>query len=242
MARNADEMSASLIRYADNGGLIPGACAGGYTTHVRMSATPLIVSAYNKGADAQMRPDARFPDDATQPYAGRHAGNREFYLEHGYQPKNAGMTIESNFQDWALAQMAVRLGLEDEAAYFGNRSHGWRKLYRPRLSSCSSPEDEQGQWLHDDPLRGTGWIEANAWQATWGVSHELPTSQRSWGGYDKLCEKPQLCIRSRSCAAGFRVRLRTRLRQLRQPAGMLQRTRIQLGRGNPGSRNTGFAG
>ena len=23
-----------------------------------------------------MRPDARFPDDATQPYAGRHAGNR----------------------------------------------------------------------------------------------------------------------------------------------------------------------
>ena len=37
-------------------------------------------------------------------------GIGEFYLEHGYQPKNAGMTIESNFQDWALAQMAVRLG------------------------------------------------------------------------------------------------------------------------------------
>ena len=46
-----DEMSASLIRYADNGGLIPrGPCAGGYTYIMSgCPATPLIVSAYNKG-------------------------------------------------------------------------------------------------------------------------------------------------------------------------------------------------
>lgn len=98
------------------------------------------------------------------------------------------MTIESNFQDWVLAQMAVRLGLEDEAAYFGNRSHGWRKLYRPD-QQLLFPKDEQGRWLHDDPLRGTGWIEANAWQATWGVSHELPALATLMGGYDKFCEK-----------------------------------------------------
>ena len=44
-----DEMSASLIRYADNGGLIPrGPCAGGYTYIMSgCPATPLIVSAYN---------------------------------------------------------------------------------------------------------------------------------------------------------------------------------------------------
>ena len=46
-----DEMSASLIRYADNGGLIPrGPCAGGYTYIMSgCPATPLIVSTYNKG-------------------------------------------------------------------------------------------------------------------------------------------------------------------------------------------------
>ncbi len=38
MARNADEMSASLIRYADNGGLIPGGPAPeDIPHHVRMS-------------------------------------------------------------------------------------------------------------------------------------------------------------------------------------------------------------
>ena len=171
-----DEMSASLIRYADNGGLIPrGPCAGGYTYIMSgCPATPLIVSAYNKGLMRKCDPMHAFRTMQRNHMPGGMQGIGEFYLEHGYQPKNAGMTIESNFQDWALAQMAVRLGLEDKAAYFGNRSHGWRKLYRPD-QQLLFPKDEQGQWLHDDPLRGTGWIEANAWQATWGVSHELPT-------------------------------------------------------------------
>lgn len=185
-----DEMSASLIRYADNGGLIPrGPCAGGYTYIMSgCPATPLIVSAYNKGLMRKCDPMHAFRTMQRNHMPGGMQGIGEFYLEHGYQPKNAGMTIESNFQDWALAQMAVRLGLEDEAAYFGNRSHGWRKLYRPD-QQLLFPKDEQGQWLHDDPLRGTGWIEANAWQATWGVSHELPTLATLMGGYDKFCGK-----------------------------------------------------
>ena len=185
-----DEMSASLIRYADNGGLIPrGPCAGGYTYIMSgCPATPLIVSAYNKGLMRKCDPMHAFRTMQRNHMPGGMQGIGEFYLEHGYQPKNAGMTIESNFQDWALAQMAVRVGLEDEAAYFGNRSHGWRKLYRPD-QQLLFPKDEQGQWLHDDPLRGTGWIEANAWQATWGVSHELPTLATLMGGYDKFCEK-----------------------------------------------------
>lgn len=185
-----DEMSASLIRYADNGGLIPrGPCAGGYTYIMSgCPATPLIVSAYNKGLMRKCDPMHAFRTMQRNHMPGGMQGIGEFYLEHGYQPKNAGMTIESNFQDWALAQMAVRLGLEDEAAYFGNRSHGWRKLYRPD-QQLLFPKDEQGQWLHDDPLRGTGWIEANAWQATWGVSHELPALATLMGGYDKFCEK-----------------------------------------------------
>ncbi len=186
-----DEMSASLIRYADNGGLIPrGPCAGGYTYIMSgCPATPLIVSAYNKGLMRKCDPMHAFRTMQRNHMPGGMQGIGEFYLEHGYQPKNAGMTIESNFQDWALAQMAVRLGLEDEAAYFGNRSHGWRKLYRPDQQLLLFPKDEQGQWLHDDPLRGTGWIEANAWQATWGRFARTTGLATLMGGYDKFCEK-----------------------------------------------------
>ena len=143
-----DEMSASLIRYADNGGLIPrGPCAGGYTYIMSgCPATPLIVSAYNKGLMRKCDPMHAFRTMQRNHMPGGMQGIGEFYLEHGYQPKNAGMTIESNFQDWALAQMAVRLGLEDEAAYFGNRSHGWRKLYRPD-QQLLFPKDAQGHRL-----------------------------------------------------------------------------------------------
>jgi putative alpha-1,2-mannosidase len=43
--------------------------------------------------------------------------------------------------------------------------------------------------MHLDPLRGDGWIEANAWQATWGVSHDIPGLASLMGGNDVLCDK-----------------------------------------------------
>ena len=191
-----DEMSASLIRYADNGGLIPrGPCAGGYTYIMSgCPATPLIVSAYNKGLLTKCDPLHALRTMQRNHMPGGMMGIGDFYLEHGYQPGNAGMTIESNFQDWALSQMAQRLKLDKEAACFKRRSEGWRNLYRSE-EQLLFPKDELGNWLHDDPLNGAGWIEANAWQATWGVSHALPELAALMGGEDKLCEKLDYAFR-----------------------------------------------
>ena len=43
--------------------------------------------------------------------------------------------------------------------------------------------------MHTDPLNGQGWVEANAWQATWSVSHDLPKLVELMGGVDAFCEK-----------------------------------------------------
>lgn len=48
---------------------------------------------------------------------------------------------------------------------------------------------ENGEWLHQDALSGNGWVEANSWQATWSLSHELPKLVKMMGGADKFCEK-----------------------------------------------------
>ena len=191
-----DEMSASLIQYADNGGLIPrGPCAGGYTYIMSgCPATPLIVSAYNKGVLTKCDPSHAFRAMQRNHMPGGMMGIGEFYLEHGYQPGNAGMTIESNFQDWALSQMAERLGLDEEAGYFRRRSTGWRKLYRPN-QKLLFPKNEHGEWLHDDPLSGAGWIEANSWQATWGTSHALPELAALMDGGDEFCKKLDYAFR-----------------------------------------------
>ncbi len=191
-----DEMAASMIRYADNGGLIPrGPCAGGYTYIMSgCPATPLIVSAYNKGLMTKCDPMHAFEAMKRNHAPGGMMGIGDFYIEHGYQPGNAGMTLESAFQDWALAQMARRLGLDDDADRFLRRSQGWSVLYRPE-QQLVFPKDEEGRWLHDDPLEGRGWIEANAWQATWSVSHQLPELASLMGGGDAFCRKLDYAFR-----------------------------------------------
>jgi predicted alpha-1,2-mannosidase len=183
-----DEMSASLVRYADNGGLLPrGPCAGGYTYIMSgCPATPLIVSAYNKGLLSKCDPMHAFRTMERNHMPGGMLGIGEFYLKNGYQPDRAGMTVESNFQDWALSQMALKLGLEREAGYFLGRSTGWRKLYDPE-QQLLFPKNDRGEWSHRDPLAGTGWIESNSWQATWGVSHDLAGLAALMGGGDSLC-------------------------------------------------------
>lgn len=185
-----DEMSASLIRYADNGGLIPrGPCAGGYTYIMSgCPATPLIVSTYNKGLMTKCDPMHAFRTMQRNHMPGGMMGIGDYYLENGYQPGNAGMTIESNFQDWALSQMAIRLGLNNEAEYFRSRSKGWRKLYNSE-QKLIFPKNDKGEWLHEDPLKGDGYIEANAWQATFGISHALPELTDLMGGENEFCNK-----------------------------------------------------
>ena len=112
----------------------------------------------------------------------------EFYKKNGWKPGNAGETLEWAFQDWALSQMAQGLGKKKDAKYFLRRSEGWKKLYNAD-EGLIFPKKENGEWLHTNALNGGGWIEANAWQATWSVSHDIAGLARLMGGNDKLCEK-----------------------------------------------------
>lgn len=185
-----DEMSASMVRYADNGGLLPrGPAAGGYTYIMSgCPVTPLIVSAYNKGVLTKCDPMHAFLTMERNHMPGGMMGIGDFYIENGYEPGRAGMTIESNFQDWALSRMALKMGLDEKSDYFLRRSEGWKKLYNPERGLLF-PKDEKGNWSHQDPLGGAGWIEANSWQATWGVSHGLRDLVDLMGGGEAFCDK-----------------------------------------------------
>ncbi len=185
-----DEFSASLIQYADNGKFIPrGPCAGGYTYIMTgCPGTNLIVSAYNKGV--MTKTDPKHALEVMKWNHGKEGiiGIDDSYLQNGYIVGNAGRTIEANFQDWALAQMALKMGETDDAAYFMKRSEGWKSLYRDEFKLIF-PKNAEGQWVHDNPLDGNGWVEANAWQGTWSVSHDIRELSRMMGGDDVLCDK-----------------------------------------------------
>jgi predicted alpha-1,2-mannosidase len=84
--------------------------------------------------------------------------------------------------------MAGKLGKKKDYKFFMDRSAGWKKCFNPKWKLLF-PKDENGNFLHDDPLSGRGWIEANAWQATWSVSHDIESLANLMGGKDTLCAK-----------------------------------------------------
>ncbi|GHT38414.1 hypothetical protein AGMMS49965_01690 [Bacteroidia bacterium] len=188
-----DDFAACLVQYAENGGQLPrGPVAGGYSYIMTgCPATPLIVSTYQKNMLTKTTPKQAFKAmvESHKP-GGMLGGEKElqFYIDNGYYPGNAGISLEAAFQDWSLSQMASRMGKKKEAAYYLKRSQGWTKLYRPD-QKLIFPKNEKGDWLHDNPLSGNGWIEANAWQGTFQVSHDIPQLAQLMGGNDALCEK-----------------------------------------------------
>lgn len=188
-----DEMSASMIQYADNGGLLPRGPSGGGYSYIMTSCptTALIVSTYMKNMLTKVDPNHAFEVIKRNHLPGGMLGDPEdirFYSRNGWWRGNAGITLEAAFQDWTIAQMASRLGRKKDYQFFNKRSQGWKTLYNPKWKLLF-PKDEHGRFIHDDPLSGRGWVEANAWQATWSVSHDIPGLAKLMGGNDTLCAK-----------------------------------------------------
>lgn len=190
-----DEMSSSMLQYADNGGLLPrGPSGGGYSYIMTSDPTAnLVVGTFQKGLLTKADPVHAFEVLKRNQMPGGMLGggaldNVWFYIKHGWWKDNAGITVEAAFQDWAVAQMAQKLGKKKDHNYFMKRSQGWKACFDPR-QKLLFPKDSGGQFTHSNPLSGRGWVEANAWQATWGVSHDIPGLSALMGGNDTLCAK-----------------------------------------------------
>jgi predicted alpha-1,2-mannosidase len=190
-----DDFASCLVQYAENGNLLPrGPCAGGYSYIMTgCPATNLITSAYQKGILTKKSPLTAFQMMKQNHEIGGMMAigqdeKMDFYIKNGYFPSNSGISIELAFQDWALSQMAKKMGKKKEYDYFYNRSQGWTKLFNPE-QKLIFPKNEKGEWSNLDPLSGKGWIEANAWQGTWSVSHGIDQLAKLMGGKDTLCSK-----------------------------------------------------
>lgn len=188
-----DELSSSMIQYADNGGLLPrGPCGGGYSYIMTSNpAANLVAGTFQKGLLTKVDPQHAFDVLKRNQMPGGMLGSPDdirFYMRNGWWKNNAGITIEAAFEDWVVAQMAHRLGKKKDYDYFMKRSQSWKNCYNPQ-QKLLFPKDSAGHFLHNDPLSGAGWVEANAWQGTWGVSHDIPGLAALMGGNDTLCSK-----------------------------------------------------
>lgn len=188
-----DDFAASLIEYDLNGDLLPrGPCAGGYSYIMSgCPATSLITSAYQRNITHKWSPKVGYKamkrNHAKGGMLALDMDNElDFYVQYGYCPDNAGLTIQWAFEDWALSEMADRMGMKKDYAYYRKRSSGWWTSFNNE-KKLILPRRKDGTWLHTDLTSGSGYIEANAWQATFGISHDIPRLAELMGGNDSLC-------------------------------------------------------
>ena len=206
------EFCKSFLDMYDNGGLIPRGPSGGNYTFVMTAAssTPLFVSAYMKGirdfdvekAYQGIRKNA-FPGGLMSKAGYEHdtavGGGVEYYIKRGYIPlgikarayhvSGAGQTLEYAFDDWCVAQMAKALGKDEDYQLFMKRAQNYKNIFDPS-TGFMRPKNMDGSWLEPfDPFDKKGWVEANAWQATWYVPHDVQGLINLMGGREKFIEK-----------------------------------------------------
>lgn len=216
-----EEFVLSFMQYYEDGGLIPRGPSGGNYTYVMTgaSSTPFFVAAYQKGLrgfDVDKAYEGlkknHMPGGMMSKAGYEHltwkGGDVENYIQLGYVPfpnpkgnfgfhqQGASLTLEYSYQDWTLAQLAKKLGKNEDASYFLKRSENYRKQY-DRSSGWMRPRDLNGEWMEPfDPYDyGKGFIESNAAQFTWFVPHDLPGLAELMGGKVKAAEKLNMQFR-----------------------------------------------
>ena len=210
-----EEFSQSLMQYYEDGGMIPRGPSGGNYTFVMTgaSSTPFIVSAIQKGlikenvdsfyqALKKNHMSGGIMERAGYEHKTNFGGGLKYYLEKGFVPyplpdgdfgshqDGASLTLEYAYQDWALAQLAKKLGKQEDAEYFSKRSKNYQNLFDSN-SGWIHPKNVNGGWTENyDPYQYQhGFIEANGAQATWFVPHDLLGLAKLMGGNKKAVEK-----------------------------------------------------
>lgn len=123
------------------------------------------------------------------------------YLENGYLSVDneiagpVSTTLEYNISDYAIAQLAKKLGKKEDYEEFLERSFSYKKLYNPKTEFLQ-PKNSDGSWYKPfDPLAGAnftkneGYIEGNAWQYLFMVPHDMEGMIQLMGGEDEFEKK-----------------------------------------------------
>ena len=192
-----DEFSASFVEYARVGGRLPcGPCAGGYTGIMGGHPAVSLIT-------ATWQKGLLTKVDPMEAYT---------VMRHD-MPRNvsnsAGRAVQDAFECWALAQMADEIKRPDDARLVRPVIEGWKKYFDPNENLLS------GQW-----------VEANDWQGTFGVSHDIVGLSHANGRTERPCEETQQGFRG-GASVRFRLHLRSRQSQLCQSAGLFQRPCFQ---------------
>lgn len=117
------------------------------------------------------------------------------YISLGYVPEDrnpysVSKTLEYAYNDWCIAQIAIRAGDKETASRYLKRSKSYREVYDPE-TGYMRPRLADASWRSNfDPLdtHGQGFIEGNALNYGLYVPHEPDTMIAMMGGKNRFAD------------------------------------------------------
>ncbi|MEX1189874.1 MAG: GH92 family glycosyl hydrolase [Bacteroidia bacterium] len=168
----------------------------------------VIADAWIKGIrdfDAQLALQA-MQKSANWNHLGLPDYTRQGYLMIDDESESVSKTLEYCYDDWCIAQFAKELGIDSISEMYFLRSQGWKNLFdqsegssqgfmRPKLN---------GAWLEPfDPFEvNNHYTEANSWQYSFFVPHDLQALKTMYSNADGLINKLNLTFNTTSKTSG----------------------------------------
>ncbi|TSA36247.1 MAG: glycoside hydrolase family 92 protein [Porphyromonadaceae bacterium] len=190
--RMPDLIKAMLAHYEESG-LLPVWTLEGCETNCMIGyhAIPVIVDAAMKGVVF----DYEKAFEAMKKSAMHDGRGLKNYRTFGYLPadlenQSVSQTLEYAYDDWCIAQMAKKLGKDEDYQYFMNRSRNYRNVFDPETRFMRGRMSD-GTWRQGfNPLNSShnvhDFTEGNSWQYSWFVPQDPEDLMSLMGGKEKF--------------------------------------------------------
>jgi putative alpha-1,2-mannosidase len=124
----------------------------------------------------------------------------DVYRQYGYVPQDkkgssATITVEYAYDDWCIAQVAKKLGKQDDYELFMKRASSWKNLFDPSTGFIRG-KNADGSWVTPfDPFHSEHdehkamYTEGNAWQHSWFVPQDVYGLISAHGSEERFVKK-----------------------------------------------------
>ncbi|WP_462317010.1 GH92 family glycosyl hydrolase, partial [Marinilabilia sp.] len=157
---------------------------------VGYSAVPVVADAYFKGFSGF---DEKLAFESVVATSMNDEFGLDYIKERGYIPadkekESVSKALEYAISDWAIARFAEKMGDQEKAEYYHERSKAYEKYFDPE-TRFMRPIMSDGSFREPfNPFKSVhevgDFTEGNSWQYTWLVPHDVQGLIELMGGED----------------------------------------------------------
>ncbi|MFC6998631.1 GH92 family glycosyl hydrolase [Rufibacter roseus] len=194
--RQPDFLNSLLASYQELGLLPVWELSGNETnTMTGYHAVPVLADAILKGYLPEKQEEAY---SAMVASASQNIRDTDDYRTYGFIPADKGgqsvtKSLEYAYDDWCIAQVAKKLGKEEDYQKYLKRAAGYRYLFDPQTLFMRG-KNSDGSWktpfdpFYSDHGEDAAYVEGTAWQHSWFVPHDVKGLINLFGSEKKFVQ------------------------------------------------------